>query len=69
MTPNQMLHPHTLTVIVAIVLAVSLATGKTFNPVGFLTPVIVGRSSHPRLYWAGVALLTFFVIGSWLFPY
>jgi hypothetical protein len=66
---SRLLHPDALTIIVAILLGISLASGWTFNPAGFLTPIVIRRSSHPRLYWFGVAVLAIFVVGSWLVPH
>ena len=41
----------------AVVAAISLATGKTLNPLRGFNPFIISRAEHPSLYWLGVGAL------------
>jgi hypothetical protein len=44
----------------AIGTVVSLATGRTLNPVrGFSGPLIISKKADPMAYWAGVYTLAF----------
>jgi hypothetical protein len=40
----------------AIMLAVALLTGKAFNPLSGMRPMIVDRLNQPGRYWASVVI-------------
>jgi hypothetical protein len=42
-----------------VVLVIMLITGRTFNPLRGMSPLIVARADRPGLYWTGIAFWGF----------
>jgi hypothetical protein len=52
---------------VAIALAISLITGKAFNPLRGMRPMIVNRVDQPGRYWAAIGLcVAFLALACWI---